>query len=86
MPNKTVTVYSTTTCPYCKMEKQWFEKNDIKYKNVFVDEDEGAAAEMIKKSEQMGVPVTVIVPEKGKEKVIIGFDRPELAKILGIKE
>lgn len=68
------------------MEKQWLEKNDIKYKNIFVDEDEDAAEEMIKKSNQMGVPVTVIAPEKGNEKVIVGFDKPELSKILEIKE
>ena len=78
MSYKSVTVYSTTVCPYCKIEKQWLEKNDIKYKNVFIDEDDAAAETMIKKSKQMGVPVTVIVPEKGKEKIIIGFDKPEL--------
>ena len=68
------------------MEKQWLEKNDIKYKNIFVDEDEDAAEAMIKKSNQMGVPVTVVVTDKGKEKVIVGFDKPELAKILEIQE
>ena len=86
MPYKSVTVYSTVVCPYCKMEKQWLEKNDIKYKNVFIDEDDAAAEAMIKKSKQMGVPVTVIVPEKGKEKIIVGFDKPELSKILEISE
>ncbi len=86
MPYKSVTVYSTVVCPYCRMEKQWLEKNGIKYKNVFIDEDEDAAAMIIRKSKQMGVPVTVIVPEKGKEKVIVGFDKPELSKILEIKE
>jgi len=86
MTYKSITVYSTVVCPYCKMEKQWLEKHDIKYKNIFVDEDDDAASEMIKKSKQMGVPVTVIVQEKGKEKVIVGFDKPELAKVLGIKE
>jgi glutaredoxin 3 len=86
MPYKAITIYSTTTCPYCKIEKQWLDKNNIKYKNIFVDEDEAAADKMIKKSKQMGVPVTVIVPEKGKEKVIIGFDKSELSKILEINE
>jgi len=86
MPYKSVTVYSTVVCPYCKIEKQWLEKNDVKYKNIFIDEDEDAADAMIKKSKQMGVPVTVIVTKEGKEKVIIGFDKPELSKILEIKE
>lgn len=83
---KTVTVYSTTTCPYCKIEKQWLDKNDVKYKNIFVDEDEKAAEAMIKKSKQMGVPVTVITEKGGKEEVVVGFDKPKLAEVLGIKE
>jgi glutaredoxin len=86
MPYKNVTVYSTAICPYCKMEKQWLDKHDIKYKNIFIDDDEAAAETIIKKSKQMGVPVTVIVLKDGKEKVVIGFDKPELAKILEIKE
>ncbi len=85
MSNK-ITVYSTTTCPYCKIEKQWLDKNDIKYTNIFVDEDEAAAEIMIKKSKQMGVPVTEIVGKDGKEQIIVGFDKPKLAEALGIKE
>ena len=83
---KSVTIYSTLTCPYCRLEKQWLEKNGIKYKNIFVDEDDAAAEEMIKKSKQMGVPVTEITDDKGKARIIIGFDKPKLAKLLGIKE
>jgi glutaredoxin 3 len=83
---KSVTIYSTVSCPYCKIEKQWLEKNDIKYKNIFVDENNDAADEMIKKSGQMGVPVTEIVPDKGKSHIIVGFDKAALSKALGIKE
>ena len=81
-----ITIYSTTTCPYCKIEKQWLDKNDVKYKNIFVDEDEAAADTMIKKSKQMGVPVTEIVEKDGKEHIVIGFDKTKLSKLLGIKE
>jgi len=83
---KSITVYSTTTCPYCKIEKQWLEKNDIKYNNIFVDEDDAAAQLMIKKSKQMGVPVTEIIGKDGKEHIVVGFDKPKLAEMLGIKE
>jgi len=83
---KSVTVYSTTSCPYCKLEKQWLDKNKIKYNNIFIDEDDAAAEIMIKKSGQMGVPVTEIISEKGRPQVIIGFDKPKLAELLGIKE
>ncbi len=84
MPPKII-IYSTTTCPYCKIEKQWLDKHDVKYKNIFVDEDEKAADVMIKKSKQMGVPVTEIVAD-GKETIIVGFDKPRLAELLGIRE
>jgi alkyl hydroperoxide reductase subunit F len=83
---KSITIYSTVNCPYCRLEKQWLEKNGIKYKNIFVDENGEAADEMIKKSKQMGVPVTIIASDKGKEQIIIGFDKPKLAEVLGIKE
>jgi glutaredoxin-like YruB-family protein len=81
---KKVTVYSTATCPYCKIEKQWLEKNDIKYENFFVDENEAAADKMIKLSGQMGVPVTVIHGAGKKEAIIVGFDKTKLAAALGI--
>lgn len=84
MPPK-ITIYSTTSCPYCKIEKQWLDKNDIKYTNIFIDEDEKAAELLIKKSKQMGVPVTEIVKD-GKEHLVIGFDKPKLAELLEISE
>jgi glutaredoxin 3 len=84
--NKNVTVYSTISCPYCRLEKQWFDKRGIKYSNIFVDENDDAADEMIKKSGQMGVPVTEISDAKGKHHIVVGFDRPKLAKLLGIDE
>lgn len=83
---KSVTVYSTPTCPYCRVEKQWLEKNKIPYKNIFVDEDEKAADEMIKKSKQMGVPVTEVITERDKSQIIVGFDKRKLSQALGIKE
>lgn len=43
-----------------------------------VDVDRGAAIEMIRKSGQQGVPVTVI-----GDQVVVGFDRARLERILG---
>lgn len=71
-----VTVYSTPTCPYCKLAKAWLEKRGIQYKEINVADNEKAANEMIKKSGQMGVPVIVI-----DDKVVVGFDESELGKI-----
>lgn len=76
---KSVTVYSTPTCPYCKMTKEFLKKNSIKYKDVDVSSDDKAAEEMVEKSGQMGVPVTDI-----SGKIIVGFDESALRKALGI--
>ncbi len=83
---KAITIYSTVSCPYCRLLKDWRGKNKIDYKNIFVDQDEAAADKMIKLSGQMGVPVTVIVDQKNKTHIIVGFDKPKLAELIGIEE
>ncbi len=80
---KRVTVYSTQTCPYCQMEKQWLDEQGIAYTGVDVSFDHAKQEEMIAKSGQMGVPVTVISHEHGGEDVVVGFDQPKLAGLLG---
>lgn len=75
-----IKVYSTTFCPYCTLVKDWLKKHNQKFTEVNVQEDSKAAAEMISKSGQRGVPVIEI-----DGKIIVGFDKPALAKILGIK-
>ncbi len=77
-----VLIYSTPTCPFCKIEKEYLAKQNIVFENIFVDEDEKKAEEMIHKSGQMGVPVTVITGDDGKEEVIVGFDKGALNKAL----
>ncbi len=79
-----IQIYSTTTCPYCKMEKAYLDEKKIKYENFFVDQDEKLAEEMVKKTGQMGVPVTVITNDKGEETIIIGFDKKRIDQELGV--
>lgn len=79
----TVTVYSTHTCPFCKMEKEWLAAKGVAFTDVFVDDDPAAAEAMITKTGQMSVPVTVVARE-GKEDVVVGFDQKRLAALLGV--
>ena len=79
-----IQIYSTTTCPYCKMEKAYLDEKGIKYENFFVDQDEKKADEMIQKSGQMGVPVTIITNDKNEETLIVGFDKKRIDKELNI--
>ncbi len=74
----TVRIYTTSHCPYCTMAKKFFEDKGISFEEVNVEQDQQKAAEMVKKSGQMGVPVIEINGE-----IIVGFNRPEIERALG---
>lgn len=78
-----VTIYTTPTCPFCKMEKAYLQEKGIAYREVDVSDNPAKAQEMIGKSGQMGVPVTVVT-RGGEEKVVVGFDKPALNAALGL--
>lgn len=73
----TVTVYSTTWCGFCHQAKKYFDSIGVKYTDINVEEDPSAAEAMVKKSNQMGVPVIEI-----GDKVIVGFNRPQVDSAL----
>lgn len=79
-----VTIYSTKSCPYCQMEKEYLDEKGIKYTNYYVDGDQEKAQEMIEISGQMGVPFTVIKADDGQEHYVLGFQKEKLNEILGI--
>ena len=81
----TIKIYTTTTCPYCKMEKDYLDSKQIKYENIFVDNDTKAAQEMLQESGQLGVPFTVIEKNDNSEVKILGFDKQKLNESLGIE-
>ena len=76
---KSVKVYSTATCPYCKMTKAFLAENNIAFKDVDVGQDRDAAKEMVEKSGQMSVPVVDI-----DGKIVIGFNKKAISQELGI--
>ncbi|MBI4088125.1 glutathione S-transferase N-terminal domain-containing protein [Candidatus Kaiserbacteria bacterium] len=75
-----VTIYTTPTCVYCKRTKAFFGEHNVAYTEKDVASDSAAREEMIKKSEQMGVPVIDI-----DGAIVVGFDQPKLAELLEIK-
>ncbi|MFA5840790.1 MAG: Uxx-star family glutaredoxin-like (seleno)protein [Candidatus Paceibacterota bacterium] len=74
-----VTIYSTPTCHYCHMAKDFFTANSIVYTEYDVASDLEKRKEMMEKSGQMGVPVIVIGDE-----LTVGFDKPKIAQLLGL--
>ena len=73
-----VTIYSTPTCSYCTMAKNYFRENGVRFTEYNVAQDLKKADEMVKKSGQMGVPVLDI-----DGKIIVGFDKDAIQKALG---
>ena len=71
-----ITIYSTNTCGYCNMLKNWLDSKSVKYTNYSVDENPYAAQAMVNLSGQMGVPFSTIEYEDGYVEKILGFDRP----------
>ncbi|PIN91481.1 NrdH-redoxin [Candidatus Pacearchaeota archaeon CG10_big_fil_rev_8_21_14_0_10_32_14] len=74
---KTVIVYSTSTCPWCEKTKDFLNEKGIQFKNVNVGEDKAATQEMIKLSGQMGVPVIDI-----NGTIIVGYDPDRIEMVL----
>lgn len=76
----TVKVYSTPTCPYCKLTKDFLKEKGIAFAEIDVASDSAAANEMVKKSGQMGVPVVDIDGQ-----IIVGWNKNALEEALGLK-
>ncbi len=77
--DKTVTIYSTPTCHFCHMAKDFLTAKGVAFTDFDVAHDLEKRQEMIQKSGQMGVPVIFVGDE-----MIIGFDQERLASTLGI--
>lgn len=76
---KSVTIYSTPTCHFCQLAKEFFTEKGIQYTEYDVLSDMEKRKEMVDKSGQLGVPVIII-----DEHIIVGFDQPEISSLLGI--
>jgi glutaredoxin-like YruB-family protein len=76
---KDVTVYSTSTCPFCARAKQFLKDNGVKFTDIDVSNDQAKAQEMIERSGQMGVPVIDVGGT-----IIVGFDKEKIKEALGI--
>lgn len=76
---KQVIIYTTPSCVYCKMAKDFFKENNVVYQEFDLTTDIQKRNEMFEKSGQMGVPVILI-----GEEIIIGFDKAKIKKLLSI--
>ena len=75
----TIKIYSTPSCVYCRMAREFLDEHAIPYTDYNVAEDAEKRDEMIQRSGQMGVPVIDVDGQ-----LIIGFDKARLMGLLGI--
>lgn len=76
---KTVKIYTTPSCHFCHLAKDYFKEHGIAFQEFDVASDEQARDEMMKKSGQMGVPVIQV-----DDDIVIGFNQPKLTALLSI--
>ncbi len=74
-----VQIYSTPSCHFCHMAKEFFKEKNIAYTDYDVAADAEKRKELLDKSGQLGVPVIFIGSE-----MVIGFNKPKIAELLGV--
>jgi glutaredoxin-like YruB-family protein len=77
----TVVLFTTPTCSWCRVVKQHLKKHNIRFKEIDVSKDERAARDMVRRTGQQGVPVTLI-----QNRPVVGFNKQQINRLLGIKE
>jgi len=75
-----VIVFSTPTCTFCRQAKSYLRQQGVRFRDVDVSRDAAAARDMQRRSGQQGVPVIDI-----GGKIVVGFDRPKVDKLLGLR-
>jgi glutaredoxin 3 len=66
-------VYTTPTCPYCRYVKDFLTREKVSFVEKNVAADRQAATDMVNRTGQTGVPVTMIAGE-----AIVGFNQAAL--------
>lgn len=64
-----VTIYTTNSCPYCKMAKDLLNSKQIAFTEIRIDLDEKKRDEMMQKSQRRTVPQIFI-----NDQAIGGYD------------
>ena len=75
-----VTIYTTNTCHFCHMAKEYFKEKNVQYEEINVTGNVEKQKELVQKSGQFGVPVIFV-----DDKMILGFDRDKINNLLDLR-
>lgn len=76
---KKIEIFSTPTCHFCSLAKEWFKEKSLTYTEYNVATDIDKRKEMVEMTGQLGVPVIRI-----GEEVLIGYNPSKMAEILSV--
>lgn len=72
-----IRIYTTPTCPYCQMTKDYLKSQQVDYEELNVQENIEARKEMVDVSGQLGVPV---ISADGQ--IVVGYDLDKINKLI----
>jgi len=72
-----IKVFSTPTCPYCDVLKEFLKDKGVEFESIDVSQDEKAQQYIMEKTGRLAVPVTEI-----DDQIIVGFDRAKIEELL----
>lgn len=75
---KKVTIYSSDSCGYCTLAKEYLSEKGVEFEEKNVSTDTEARKHLISKG-IMGVPVIYV-----EDEMIQGFDKNKLNELLGL--
>lgn len=75
-----VLVFTTPTCSWCQRAKTYLRQQNVRFREIDVSRDASAARDLVRRTGQTGVPVIEI-----DGRPIVGFDRPKIDRLLGLK-
>jgi len=78
-PQPKVVLFTGASCPWCTAAKNYLREHKIRFREVDASKDPRAQKELERRKIR-GVPVLLI-----KNTAVVGFDKPKINKLLGIK-
>ena len=76
---KNITIFTTNTCAYCKMVKQFLNTKGFSYDEVNLDTNPEKQQEAFELSGQLTVPITLVTKADDSRQVIVGYNLAQLA-------
>lgn len=81
-----ITIYTTSSCPFCKQEKDYLKTNNIAFLEKNIEEHREFLSEMLQVSNNFaGVPFTEVIKDDNSKIYLKGFTKEDFDKELGIK-